>query len=233
MSQTYHRIITALGVLAAINVMALAAFIGWLFVTDRMDGDRFGAMKRLVLTPIAEERASREREEAEARDAVAGEIERVRLSLPPRTSAERAEEIDRDLDQAQIRRRLVEEEARLLGRSLDERFEALKEETLVESRRAEERRAALAAEDAIRSGAQFRKTVALLDSAPPKQAKEWMLELMRTGRRDDAVRYLDSMSRFAASRLMRELKSVEETALGADLLEALRRRTLEGGDDTP
>lgn len=228
-----RRLVTALGVLAAVNLMAGGAFLGWLLATDRMDAERFGELRRRVFTPIQAERAALEADEAARREESAAAIERVRLAAPPRTAAERAAEVDRALDQAQIRRRLVDEEARLLGRGLDERFARLREEESSFDRSETERRAVQAAEEALRSNAQFKKTVQLLEASSPRQSKEWLLELVRTGRRDDAVRYLDSMSTYTASRVLRELKSAEETTLAADLLEALQRGSKGAANGAP
>jgi len=226
-----RRVVTALGVLAAVNLVLCTALLTWLFTTDRMDGTRFGELRSWIVTPIAEERAADEQTAATLRGDAERELERVRLSIPPRSAAERAAEIDRAIDQAQLRRRLIDEQGRLLGAGLEARLAQLQEQEQLFDRRADERQQTRAAEDALRNDAQFRKTVALLDASPAKQSKEWMLELVQTGRRAEAVRYLDAMSKFAASRVLREMKSEEETALAADLLEALRRRNSDGADD--
>ncbi len=226
-------VLTGLGVFAALNLAAIALLIAWLLSTGRMDGERFDRLRRLVSTPIETEReeiqlASRTLEESQRQAQ-----ERERLAIMPRSAAERLAEVEGALDQVQIRRRMMEEEARLLGKSLEERLALLREQHADldrRERRFDEREAEIAAE---RSDAQFRKTVQLLESAPPKQAKEWLLQLSATGRQGDAVRYLDSMSRFAASRVLRELKSAEETARAADLLDALRRRDVDAADPTP
>lgn len=223
-------ILVGLGIFAAINLIGLALLIAWLVATDRMDGERFRTLREMIGTPVTVERQSIQRAAHEAQAAAQAEEERRRLAVAPRTSAERVAEIDRVLDEAQIRRRIVEEEARLLGRSLEERAAQLREQEQRLARVEEAHRERIESDNAARRDAQFRKTVQLLESAPPKQAKEWLLELVSTGRRAEAVRYLDAMNRFAASRALRELKSAEETALAADLLEALRRRTLDGAD---
>lgn len=234
MTRWLRAAITALAVLAVANLVGFAALLGWLFATERMDGTRFGEIRRIIGTPISEARELEERRAAAEREEAERAIERVRLALPPRTASERAGEIDRSLDEAQLRRRMVEEEARLLGRSLDERAAQLRESQMAFDRSQEERRASTEAEQALLRDAQFRKTIALLDAAPPAQTKEWMLELMRSGRREDAVRYLDGMSKFAAGRVLRELKSAEETALAADLIQSMTHRTSsrDGSDDT-
>lgn len=219
-----------LGLFAALNLAALAMLTTWLLITGRMDGERFDRLRRIVSTPVETERLEVQRAALNAEAAAHASRERERLAMMPRTSEERLAAVDRELDRIQIRQRLMEDEARLLSRSLDERL-ALAREQQAKLERDERAFTEGAAQlQSERSDAQFKKTVELLESASPKQAKEWLIELASTGRRNDAVRYLDSMSRFAASRVMRELKSAEETALAADLLEALRRRT---GDVAP
>jgi len=227
MRSMLRGIVWALGLFAAANLIALTALVAWLMATGRMDGERFDRLRRIVATTIESEREQDALAVRLAQDSEAAALERQRLSTLPRTASARLADVDEALDQAQIRRRMLEEEARLLSKGLDERLALLREQQsqLERSERLFDDRMAEAT--AERSDAQFRKTVQLLESAPPKQAKEWLIELSSTGRHGEAVRYLDSMSRFAASRLMRELKSEEETALAADLLEALRRRDLD------
>ena len=69
---------------------------------------------------------------------------------------------------------------------------------------------------------QFAKVVRQLESVPPKQAKQIMLNLIGTGRADQAVAYLDAMSARPAAKLLREFKTDRETELATELLEQLR-----------
>ena len=74
---------------------------------------------------------------------------------------------------------------------------------------------------------QFRKAVKSLESLPPKQAREVVLELVRTNRMDTAVAYLDAMSSSKASNLLKSFKSEDETKVATELLERLRMLGLE------
>lgn len=78
---------------------------------------------------------------------------------------------------------------------------------------------------AAKTDEQFRKAVKLLENVPAKQAKEWILELVRSGEPDQAVSYLDAMSSFKATGLLKAFKGEEEQKVATDLLERLRQRT--------
>ena len=70
--------------------------------------------------------------------------------------------------------------------------------------------------------AQFDKAVRQLSSIPAKQAKQILLELINTGRRAQAVAYLDAMQARSAAKVLREFRSAEEVRLATDLLEHVR-----------
>ena len=74
---------------------------------------------------------------------------------------------------------------------------------------------------------QFRKAVRLLESAPAKQGKEWILELVKSNREDQAVAYLDAMNPAKSAGLLKAFKGEGEAKVATDLLERLRQLGLE------
>jgi hypothetical protein len=66
-----------------------------------------------------------------------------------------------------------------------------------------------------------------LEAAPAKQSKDWMLELVRTGREDQAVAYLDAMNPAKSAGLLKAFKGEGEAKVATDLLERLRQLGLE------
>src|SRR5262249_35869645 len=57
---------------------------------------------------------------------------------------------------------------------------------------------------------QFRSAVKILESVPPKQAKEWLLVLTKDGHVDQAVEYLNAMKPFARANVMKTFKGDDE-----------------------
>ncbi|MBG81206.1 MAG: hypothetical protein CMJ39_10940 [Phycisphaerae bacterium] len=70
---------------------------------------------------------------------------------------------------------------------------------------------------------QFRRSVQLIESAQPLQAKIWLLRMIEDDRFDDAVAVLDAMRERSASRIIREFNSAQEMELAGKLLESLGR----------
>ena len=70
---------------------------------------------------------------------------------------------------------------------------------------------------------QFRRSVQLIESAQPLQAKIWLLRMIEDDRFGDAVAVLDAMRERSASRVLREFSSAHEMELAGKLLESLGR----------
>ena len=225
MSELARSAWKGLGILGVVNTLAIAALLTWLLVSDRMDAGRFSRLRTELATTLTEERLRRETEAATAAEAGRRQVELAHLGQMPRTPAERVEEVDRAQDLRTLERRHLAEEARQLGIVLDERRLAIDQERARLSASQAEWQSARDAEAAIGRDAQMKKAVQLLEGAPPRQAREWIVELCTTGRREEAVRYLNAMNRMAASRVLREMKSAEEAVLAADLIEAMRQWT--------
>ena len=67
----------------------------------------------------------------------------------------------------------------------------------------------------------------LLEAAPSKQSKDWILELVQTGREDQAVTYLNAMNPAKYAGLLKAFKGEGESKVATDLLERLRQLGLE------
>ena len=98
----------ALSVLAIANLLAFLGFVGWLKMSDRLDGDRLKAVRTILAKTIAEEKSEADeltRKEAAAK-AEADEAERK--GRPPLTASEQliarleASEIDEQKIKAMV-----------------------------------------------------------------------------------------------------------------------------------
>ena len=67
----------------------------------------------------------------------------------------------------------------------------------------------------------------MLEGLPPKQAKDWILELVGSGKIEQAVKYLDAMSATKSANLLKSFKTAAETKSATDLVERLRVLGLE------
>jgi hypothetical protein len=214
-------------VLAIAHLLAALGFVAWLFASGRVDGERLTRVREIFSTTIAEEKRARAEEESKAA-AVAADADLVRrLRELPLASAERTDTDSRAGDRIELGLRTFEDKTRRLrdelrkdGESLDQRIQSFE-------KRKSDWEKSIAADKQRVTDEQFRKAVKSLESLPPKQAREVVLELVRTNRMGTAVAYLDAMSSSKASNLLKSFKSEDETKVATELLERLRMLGLE------
>lgn len=214
-------------VLAVAHLLAALGFVAWLFASGRVDGERIARVREIFSTTIEQEKRTRAEEESKASAAAADADLVRRLRELPLASAERTDTDSRAGDRIELGLRTFEDKTRRLrdelrkdGESLDQRIQSFE-------KRKSDWEQSIAADKQRVTDEQFRKAVKNLESLPPKQAREVVLELVRTSRMDTAVAYLDAMSSAKASNLLKSFKSEEETKVATELLERLRMLGLE------
>jgi hypothetical protein len=201
---------------AIVNLLALLAGVGWLVGSGRLDRERWEAIRTIVAAPPGGAVPEPEPTVEEP----AGSI---------RTTAARIEALDREIRQQSISLRRLRDEKEQLDRTLEDRRAELDRREAAFTAEREAWEASTLAEREARIDTQFRKTVRLLESVPPKQAKDLLLELVRDGDRAGAVAYLDAMSPYKASSVLKTFKGEDETRVAAVLLEELRVRGQRAG----
>lgn len=199
-------------IIAVVNLLAILSTGAWLMMSGRLDRERLDAVKALLASPTsaAKDESKAETPAEELRDTTPTG---VRISAQDRASRQVTMNLRRLHDEReQLARGLVDEESTLARRTQE----------LAAERKAWDDLTAQAKEQA--NDGQFRKAVRMLESVPPKQAKEWLLALCAQGQIEQAVAYLDAMSAFKSSNVMKTFKGDAETKLATDLLERLRQR---------
>ena len=214
-------------VLAVAHLLAALGFVTWLFASGRVDGERITRVREIFSTTIEQEKRARAEEESKASAAAADADLVRRLRELPLASAERTDTDSRAGDRIELGLRTFEDKTRRLrdelrkdGESLDQRIQSFE-------KRKSDWEKSIAADKQRVTDEQFRKAVKSLESLPPKQAREVVLELVRTNRMDTAVAYLDAMSSSKASNLLKSFKGDEEVKVATELLERLRMLGLE------
>ncbi|MDZ4756179.1 MAG: hypothetical protein SGJ11_17010 [Phycisphaerae bacterium] len=198
-----------ISVIAIVNLFAVLGVGGWMWKSGRLDG---GRVRMLLQVPPEQPAPVPE-----------VPIEEPAGDLTPTTV--KIDASDRALQQHALSLRRLQDEKVQLDRELEERQALLAQKTLgfqAEKRAWDE---SMAGSKASKSAEQFKKSVKLLESVPAKQGKEWILEMVRSGSVDEAVDYLDAMSPFKASSLLKAFKGEDETKVATDLLHRIRRRT--------
>ena len=222
-----------LSFLAVVHLLALAMFVAWLWHSDRLDGDRVQQVREMFSMTIPNARIAvkqaQVRTEAELeqrRDQAFGED-------PPFSSAATIKigsQVTRHTDQ-EIRR-LEDSKKRQLAQLAE--AQRVSEEREAESKaRVEAWEKAVAADKKRQEDEQFAKAVKLLESQQPKQGKMIIVELVGTGKMDQAVAYINAMDDRKRGKLLGAFKTPVEQKLATELLEQLRTfgQPADGPDD--
>ncbi len=214
-------------VLAIAHLLAFIGFAGWLVASGRVDAERLKRVRELFQPTIAEEKALLAQAESDAAAATAAAEERRRLLEVPMTRTEQILSAERFEQRAELALRGLEDERRRLLSDLSgrEREVTQREEAL--AKRQTDWEESIAEQKERQTDDQFRKAVRLLEAAPAKQSKDWILELVRTGREDQAVTYLNAMNPAKSAGLLKAFKGEGEAKVATDLLERLRQLGLE------
>ena len=214
-------------VLATAHLLAVIGFVGWLFASGRVDSERLSRLGEMFAKPVAAEKQEAAEREAKLATEAADADAMRRLRELPLASAERTDTGARASERIDLGLRAFEDSTRRLRDELKRDGETLEQKIQSFEKRQKDWEASIAADKQRATDEQFRKAVKNLESLPPKQAREVILELVRTARMDTAVAYLDAMSSSKASNLLKSFKSEEETRVATDLLERLRMLGLE------
>ncbi|MCA9296549.1 MAG: hypothetical protein KC983_08525 [Phycisphaerales bacterium] len=220
------RLWNMISFLAVVNLLAMGIFVGWMWQTGRLNIDRLRSLRESLMVTSADEAASMQTKEAAEQRARAEAEDLARRENPPLpSSVALRRNDDNSMRDAQIVRRLVDEKALLVDQLSMKTQQIEAERAAFEAERAAWQ-SATADERQRLTDTQFAKVVDLYSSIPAKQAKEMLINLVRTDDADQAVAYLNAMEIRAAAKIIKELKTDAENQLATDLLEQLRTHGL-------
>jgi flagellar motility protein MotE (MotC chaperone) len=220
----------ALSFLAVVHLLALLMFVGWLWRTDRLDAQRVQDVRALFAATTAERDAAAEAAAEQAQVVLQEEADQARRRNPPLPASRRVERLAEER-QSESR---AEHHLDLVRRQLLQQFDIValqieaERDALTADREGFEQ--GVDAEQQRRLHEQLTKAVKLLESLPPKQAKQKIIELVESGRIEQAVVYLNAMNQRSAGKVLAEFKTEQENALATELLERIRTLGLRGAE---
>jgi hypothetical protein len=199
------------GFVAIAHVIALIVLVGWLVQSGRLDAD---AVRQI--------RGALGMETAEMRPVAPPPAPEASLTAPGVSSAEQIERIEIESYRVQQLQRRHEDE-----------IEEFRGEIVARTEEQETRQAALDAQEsafvgrldaerAKRDSEQFRQTVRLYESIPPRNAKALILTALRRQRHDDVIAVLAAMRSQQVARILREFRTAGEIELADQILDELR-----------
>lgn len=213
--------------LCVMHVLALLGVVGWAAATQRLDRERIAAAADLFRMPVgSEDDDAADVDEEVAADAEAT-VERAEQALDDAAAESIADRLEADQLRNEMTLRQLErtrEEVQSLTRNLQlsqQRVEEQQEE-LEAKRDALEARVAEIQEQLDDEG--FRRTVGMLESLPPGQAKEMFVQMLDDQKHEQVVDYLMAMQQRRAAGVLREFETAEEVRQAVELTEMLRSR---------
>jgi len=221
---------TVISVVLLINVLLLAAGVGWLHRTGRLGQQRVDRVREMFSKTIKaeEQEVLKAKELEEQTRKQAQEIARLEsVSDGPVTLIDRLQAEQRGDELAAQRvarlRRDISDMRRQLR--LAKRLLAEKHETLKTERRAFEE--AVERQLKLREDEDFQQTVRMYQGLKAKQAKQMFQRLIGQGKIGQVVEYLSAMQMRKATAVLKQFKSPEEVKQATDLLQKLRERGIE------
>jgi hypothetical protein len=234
--------------LALANILGLAAFITWLKVSDRLDGDRLRKIREMLSITITSERDGSAKAQADAAEAAAKAAEDEKMSQPPKDSGAKIGEQNASRD-AKLQELLrLQQEIKVL------RDELLTREATLARKRAEIDAATERLESARTrwqktiGTEQFKQALAILETQKPKDAKAVLKALLnnepvppalatptdpnnpaplaKAKPAEQVINYLAAMDEDVRSKIMTEFIK-DDAKLASELLEQLRTKGVE------
>lgn len=216
-------------VMALANLIGIVGLVWWLHFSGRLNTERVQAVREMLGETIARQ-AARERAETDAaRTEAERQAELVLMSGPPVTASEalslRLEASEIDLERVERLKREVRNLTETLARErrlLDaDRLALEKERAAFDAMR--ERLARIEGDE------QFAKSVGVLESLRPAEARRALIELIDRDR-EQVVSYLNAMKARQRTKILDEFIKGGQADLAAELLEAIRLRGLKAPD---
>ena len=226
------RIWMILSTIAIANILAMGGLVGWLKMTDRLNRDRFEAVKAIFKTTVAQDAQGIAAEQAAVETAKQTAAAEAKAAVPPSTAADIIAE--KQLSEEHGLHVLLRQQQELTNLR-----NALMNQLADLERRERELATAKSALEAERQRiadtegtAQFKAALATVESQKPKDAKAMLRALMDTSQSDQAVAYLARMDESKRSKVMAEFVK-DDPQLAASLLEKLRTRGTSVPSDAP
>ena len=232
------RVWNVLAFLAIVNLIAIAGFVGWLALSDRLSTDRLRAVREMLKPTVAEQASAEASHNAEAAAKAKEAAEAAKRAGAPVSSDQRIE--DRHQAQDALDQQLVRMKDE--NRQLKELLQGKREEVERQTAALEAARVEFEKQQAewkqLAQDEQFQQAVGALEAQKPADAAKVLSALLTatpaapgTGgdgtqekkQREIVIRYLAAMADRSRAKIIAEFIKTDDR-LAAGLLEDLRNR---------
>ena len=209
--------------LAVANVLAIAAVLTWLGMTDRLSRERIQSLKEVLSRTNVQENQDKAAAEIAKTKATKDAALAEKMAEPPVTAAQKIQENKVDSEQALQVGLRREREVETLRQSLAAQMATLEQR----ERQLKDDRAAFEAQrrklTEIEGAAQFKTALSTLEDQKAHDAKLVLGALLAARQEDQVVAYLARMEEGKRSKIIAEFVK-EDPSVAAELLERLRTR---------
>jgi hypothetical protein len=212
------KMFTVLVLMLAINFIAAAGGVEWLYSSGHLDKSRMKQIKAVLFPPPPPPAPVQPNMEAQAATRPSLRLEEMMAKLTGRSAAEQVDYIQHTFDAQMLQLDRRQRELADLQRQVD-----LANQKLAEDRKAyEQQQQALAAREQEASKLEtdkgFQDTLSLYVAMPSKKVKDIFVTLSE----DTVEHYLDAMEPRTAAKIIKEFKTPAETAFIQRVLERMR-----------
>jgi hypothetical protein len=212
-----------LAVLAVANLLGLAAFVGWLKASDRLDRERLHEVRAVLTKTVSERKAEADAQAAKTAQDQKDASEKAKVGTPPVTAAD-ALDLKIQLSQFdQARLEAMRRDVSLLQDTLRRERQALDADRAAFAKEKADFDKARQAIAETEGNAQFKKALATYETLKPDKAKLALKQLIDQKQTDQAVAYLNAMQERPRTKIIDEFLK-DDPKVAADLLERLRTR---------
>jgi flagellar motility protein MotE (MotC chaperone) len=210
------KLFTVLMLTLALNFLALAGGVGYLYRTGRLDKAKIAQIRELIFPPPAT--ASTTRPSDNSGTAVAT-VNGLLATVSGKPVIEQVDLIRRSLDTQMLQLDRRERELADRQRQLDAATQKLASDRTALDQRDKDLTAREQAAQQLQSDAGFQNSLALYSTMPAKQAKTMFMTLNE----DTVQQYLQAMDTRTATKIIKEFKTPAETAFIERVLERIRQ----------
>jgi len=219
--------VIAVPIVIIMNLLAVAAFGGWMYQTGRLNSERVDRVVAIFTPTIAEEEKLKAEAEAQAvldAEQAGVDARMAKVSAGGQTLSQMFEEdLVREESGQQVVTRVAQEAQQL--RSQMRNFQAIidKQQADLDADRKLFQDEIQRQKDRVKEE-DFKHAVLLMESLEPKAVKGVFDNLIQTGQMDEVIEYLAAMNTRKSSAVLAEYKGAENAARLTELLTRLDRR---------
>ncbi len=212
-----------LSVIALANLLALTGIVGYLKMTDRLDGQRVRELRQLFAETGSQRKAREEEAKSKAEQDAAAAKESAKKGTAPVTAGDA---LDIKVQQSQVdltRMEALKRDVQVLQETLARGKQALSEERAALNKEKKNFELARNIVRKNKNDAQFKKSLATIEGLKADKAKTALQTLIDLKQVDQVVSYLNAMQERTRTKVIDEFIKADPK-VATDLLERLRTR---------